>query len=78
VIQLVDEHRYRLGNVDLTLVAQVPKFAPHIADMRTALAKALQTDLDRVSVKATTTEGLGFAGRREGIACYAVVLLESK
>jgi 2-C-methyl-D-erythritol 2,4-cyclodiphosphate synthase len=78
VINLVRERGYRVGNADMTLVAQAPKFAPHISAMRETLAQALQVDMDCVSVKATTTEGLGFAGRREGIACYAVVLLESR
>lgn len=66
---------YRLINADLTLVAQAPKLAPHVPAMRAALAALLDTSMDCVSVKATTTEGLGFAGRGEGIACYAVVLL---
>jgi 2-C-methyl-D-erythritol 2,4-cyclodiphosphate synthase len=78
VMNLVRERGYQLGNADMTLVAQAPKFAPHITSMRATLAQALQADAERVSVKATTTEGLGFAGRREGIACYAVVLLESR
>ncbi|MDR0781484.1 MAG: 2-C-methyl-D-erythritol 2,4-cyclodiphosphate synthase [Pseudomonadales bacterium] len=76
VQRLVRERGYRLGNTDLTLVAQAPKFAPHIDAIRKTLAQALDTSVERVSVKATTTEGLGFTGRREGIACYAVVLLE--
>jgi 2-C-methyl-D-erythritol 2,4-cyclodiphosphate synthase len=78
VMHLVREHGYQLGNADMTLVAQAPKFAPHISAMRVTLAQALQATAEQVSVKATTTEGLGFAGRREGIACYAVVLLESR
>jgi 2-C-methyl-D-erythritol 2,4-cyclodiphosphate synthase len=64
------------ANVDLTLVAQEPRFAPHVAAMRQCLADTMQVEVDTVSVKATTTEGLGFAGRREGIACHAVVLLQ--
>jgi len=78
VMNLVHEHGYKLGNADMTLVAQAPKFAPHIAAMRNTLAEALQVEPERLSVKATTTEGLGFTGRREGIACYAVVLLERR
>ena len=66
---------FRLINTDLILVAQAPKLAPHMPAMRAALAALLDTSMDCVSVKATTTEGLGFAGRGEGIACYAVVLL---
>jgi 2-C-methyl-D-erythritol 2,4-cyclodiphosphate synthase len=78
VMTLVRQRGYELGNADLTLVAQAPKFAPHIPPMRIILARALQSERQRISVKATTTEGLGFTGRREGIACYAVVLLEPK
>ena len=63
-------------NVDLTLVAQRPKLAPHIPAMRVLLASDLEIDSTRVNVKATTTEGMGFTGRGEGIAAYAVVLLE--
>jgi 2-C-methyl-D-erythritol 2,4-cyclodiphosphate synthase len=67
---------YRLGNLDATIVAQRPKLAPHIPLMRENIAAVLETDIDRVNVKATTTEELGFAGRGEGIAAYAVALLE--
>lgn len=74
---LLRERGFVLGNADLTLVAQAPRFAPHIQAMRTRVAEALEVPLDSISIKATTTEGLGFAGRREGIACYAVVLLEA-
>jgi 2-C-methyl-D-erythritol 2,4-cyclodiphosphate synthase len=63
-------------NADLTVVAQRPRLAPHIALMRTRLAADLHLDPRRVNVKATTTEGMGFAGRGEGIACYAVALLQ--
>lgn len=76
VLTLIDSKGWRLGNADLTLVAQEPRIAPHVADIRASLAAALRTEIDNVSVKATTTEGLGFAGRREGIACQAVVLLQ--
>jgi 2-C-methyl-D-erythritol 2,4-cyclodiphosphate synthase len=68
---------FRLGNLDVTVVAQVPKLAPHIAAMRDRLAADIGADVGRVNVKATTTEGMGFAGRREGIACHAVCLLEA-
>ncbi len=73
--QLADDG-YRLGNADLTLIAQAPKLAPRLAAMRTALAEALACDSTRINIKATTTEGLGFIGREEGIAAAAVVLLE--
>ena len=68
---------YRVANADLTLVAQVPKLAPHIETMRANIAADLQLDSDCVNVKATTTEKMGFTGRGEGIAALAVVLLES-
>ena len=67
-----------IGNVDATVVAQRPKLAPHIPLMRENIAAALATEASRVNVKATTTEELGFAGRKEGIAAYAVVLLEER
>ena len=78
VMGLADAKGYRIGNVDATIVAQRPKLAPFIAEMRGNIARALSTDEDRVNVKATTTEELGFAGRGEGIASYAVALLEPK
>lgn len=78
VMDLADAKGYRIGNVDATIVAQRPKLAPFIAQMRGNIAKALSTEEDRVNVKATTTEELGFAGRGEGIASYAVALLERK
>lgn len=66
-----------VGNVDVTLVAQAPRLAPHRAAMRHGLARALDVETSAVSVKATTTDHLGFLGRTEGIACLAVVLLVS-
>lgn len=66
---------YAIGNLDVTIMAQAPKMAPHIDAMRTVLAADLATDLSQVNVKATTTEKLGFVGRKEGIAVEAVVLL---
>ena len=75
VAELVHAKGYLVGNLDLTVVAQAPKLAPHIQKMRENLAAALQVALDRVSVKATTTEGLGFAGRGEGIAAECVCLI---
>jgi len=78
VMALADGTGYRIGNVDATIVAQRPKLAPHIPGMRTIIAEALGCDEGRVNVKATTTEELGFAGRGEGIAAYAVALMEEK
>ena len=67
---------FRIGNIDATLVAQAPRIAPHIAAMQAATASALEIDVTRVNIKATTSDGLGFTGRGEGIAAFAVVLLE--
>lgn len=67
--------RLRVGNVDATVIAQVPRLAPHILAMRRNIAADLHVAMDRVNVKATTTERLGYVGRKEGIAAHAVVLL---
>ncbi|MGF1548874.1 MAG: 2-C-methyl-D-erythritol 2,4-cyclodiphosphate synthase [Thiotrichales bacterium] len=75
VMRQLTERGYMVGNVDATIVAQAPKLAPHIAAMRVNLAADLGVALDQVNVKATTTERLGFAGRQEGIAAHAVVLI---
>ena len=76
VCALLREHGYRVGNVDCTVVAQRPKLMPHIPAMRERLAEAMEVPVDRVSVKATTEEGLGFSGEGLGIAAHAVALLE--
>ena len=76
VYQLVCEQGYRLGNADITLIAQSPKVLPYREQMQQRLAAVLAVDLQCISVKATTTEHLGFTGRKEGIAAQAVVLLE--
>lgn len=75
VYRRVKAQGYRLGNCDVTIMAQAPKMAPHIDAMCAAIAQDLETALTNVNVKATTTERLGFTGRKEGIACEAVVLL---
>ena len=75
VNKLINQKGYRLGNCDLTIVAQAPKMAPHIVTMRETLAADLEVSIDDVSVKATTTEKLGFEGRKEGISVQASVLL---
>ncbi len=75
VAALVDAQGYAVGNVDATIIAQAPRLAEHVPSMRANLAADLGCDLARVSVKATTTERLGFTGRGEGIAAQAVVLL---
>ena len=65
----------RFNNLDATIVAEGPKLAPYLPSMRKGLAEALEASVDQINIKATTTEGLGFCGRREGIAAYAVVSL---
>ena len=74
--ELLKEHGYRIGNIDSTVVAQRPKLAPHIERMRRNIAFTLGLDIDKVSVKATTTEHLGFEGRQEGISAQAVAIIE--
>jgi len=76
VVALVKARGFALGNADLTIIAQAPKLASHIAAMRQNLSEDLGGDIDQINVKATTTEKLGFVGREEGIAVHAVVLLE--
>ena len=77
VMRLLDEHGYRLGNCDITICAEQPKLNPHIPAMQQELAACMNCDPGQVSIKATTTERLGYTGRGEGIAAYAVALLES-
>ncbi|MGY4691844.1 2-C-methyl-D-erythritol 2,4-cyclodiphosphate synthase [Salibacterium sp. K-3] len=78
VYQLVQEKGYQLANIDGTILAEKPKMAPYIDDMRDNIARILESPKSNVNVKATTTEKLGFTGREEGIASHAVVLLESR
>ncbi|GAA0823593.1 2-C-methyl-D-erythritol 2,4-cyclodiphosphate synthase [Colwellia sp. D2M02] len=75
VVELMTEKGYQLGNADITIVAQAPKIAPHLLNMRTCLSEDLNCSIEQVNVKATTTEKLGYAGRKEGIAVHCVVLL---
>ncbi|MBQ2154342.1 MAG: 2-C-methyl-D-erythritol 2,4-cyclodiphosphate synthase [Oscillospiraceae bacterium] len=76
VWKLVTEKGYRLGNLDVTVLAQKPKLAPYLPQMRINLALVLDVDPEQINIKATTEEHLGFTGREEGIACHAVCLLE--
>lgn len=76
VMEMVREKGYELGNCDCTICAQAPKLMPYIEQMQQCLADVMQVDEEQVSIKATTTEHLGFVGRKEGIAAYASVLLE--
>lgn len=75
VMKSVTDKGYKVGNLDITIMAQAPKMAPHIETMRSNIAHDLALDIDQVNVKATTTEKLGFVGRKEGIAVEAVALL---
>ena len=77
VAERLCEAGYRVVNVDSTVIAQAPKLAPHIEAMRENIARALNVPTDSVSVKATTEEGLGFSGRKEGISAHAVCLIDS-
>lgn len=76
-IELIAAKGYRLGNIDATVCAEKPKLNPHIPQMQQTLADVIGCDPDQISIKATTTERLGFTGRMEGISAYAVALLES-
>ena len=76
VVSHINNKGFKVSNIDATVIAQAPKMAPYIDDMRKNIAHALDTDIDCISVKATTTERLGFEGRMEGISAQSVVLLE--
>ncbi len=78
VCALMEEKGYEIANLDATVIAQKPKLAPYIEEMRKNIARALHTDRDCVNVKATTEEHLGFTGRCEGISAHAVVLIEKE
>jgi 2-C-methyl-D-erythritol 2,4-cyclodiphosphate synthase len=75
-VQLLEEKGYKIGNIDATVCAEQPKLNPYIPEMQSVLSKVMNIDDDDVSIKATTTEKLGFTGRKEGISAYAVVLIE--
>ena len=76
VAEMIRAKGYRVGNIDATIVAQRPKFAPYIEEMRRNIAEKLDLELDQVNVKATTEEKLGFTGEEKGISAYAVASLE--
>ena len=78
VVRQLKEKGCRIVNIDSTILAQAPKMAPHILKMRENIAKACEVDIDCVSVKATTEEGLGFTGAKEGIAAHAVCIIEQR
>ncbi len=73
--ELIAQKGYKIGNIDATICAERPKLNPHIPQMQEAIAKELNIEIDDISIKATTTEKLGFTGREEGISAYAVVLI---
>lgn len=77
-VELVRERGYEIGNIDSTICAERPKMNPRILEMKTVLAQCMGIDEDDISIKATTTEKLGFTGREEGISAYAVALLEKE
>lgn len=76
VKEIMQECQYKIGNIDATIAAQSPKLAPYIEEMRKNIAGILDTNIENINIKATTTEKLGFEGRREGISSYSVCLLE--
>lgn len=75
-MELLRDAGYTLGNIDVTVAAERPKLNPHIPEMKRVMADVLQVDVEDISIKATTTEKLGFTGRQEGIAAYATVLIQ--
>jgi len=77
VVALIEQRGWQLGNADITIIAQQPKMAPHIAAMQQNLAEDLKVVNDCINIKATTTEKLGFEGRSEGISCHALVLINT-
>jgi 2-C-methyl-D-erythritol 2,4-cyclodiphosphate synthase len=78
IFELISQKGYTLGNIDATVCAEQPKLNPYIPDMKECLAEVIGTDIDNISIKATTTEKLGFTGRMEGISAYATVLISKK
>jgi 2-C-methyl-D-erythritol 2,4-cyclodiphosphate synthase len=77
VIKLIKEKGFKVGNIDATVCLQEPKLSPHIPEMKKVLASVMDIHEDDVSIKATTTEQLGFVGKKEGVSAYAVVLIDS-
>ena len=76
VVELIATKGYRVGNIDATICAELPKINPHVPQMKACLAQVMGIDEDEISIKATTTEKLGFTGRQEGMSAYAVALIE--
>ncbi len=78
VYKVMDDKGFKIGNLDCTVACEMPKLSPHIEDMRLNIGNALRTSFENISIKATTTEEMGFEGRKEGVSAYCVVLLEKK
>ena len=78
VLKLIDEKNFKIGNIDTTICLQEPKIGPYIEDIKASLSKVTSLGTDDISIKATTTETLGFVGKKEGIAAHAVVLIYKK
>lgn len=76
VNDLMKKNKYMLGNADITILAQAPKMAPHLSAMRKNISNDLETNISNINIKATTTEGMGYIGRGQGIAVHAVVLID--
>ena len=76
VVELIGEKGYRVGNIDATICAERPKINPHVPAMKSCMAEVMGIDEDQISIKATTTEKLGFTGREEGMSAYVVCLIE--
>jgi len=74
--EFIKQKKYSIQNLDITIIAQAPKMSPHIEQMRTTLAEDMNLTIDQVNIKATTTEKMGFTGRKEGISVHSIVLLE--
>ena len=77
-VRILEEQGYGIGNIDSTICAEAPKMSPHIEQMKLVLSDCMNIPMNDVSIKATTTEKLGYTGRKEGISAYATVLIESK
>ena len=77
-LRLIRDKSYEIGNVDATVCLQAPKLSPHIPAMKACLAEVMETAIENISIKATTTEKLGFVGRKEGVSAYATVLIYKK
>lgn len=78
VIGLLEDRNFRINNADITVIAQAPKLSPYLDDMKKNLAADMKIDPDQLNIKATTTEKMGFLGRKEGIAVHSVVLIDMK